>query len=82
MTVHHRHYVVSSAPDRIESDWWNEDGTALVHYRNVPDAEEAIQSGLHGELGTRYVLAVDVSVTAVWDRPWSLVSKAVEGPAD
>jgi hypothetical protein len=68
---HKTWYIVSESPDRIESQY----SETPVHYNTPEDAGDGIRAGEHGEVGTRYVLAVDVSVTAVWDRPWSLLPK-------
>lgn len=72
-------YIVSESPDRIES---HDYGEAPVHYDTPEKAGEAIQEGYHGEAGTRYVLAVTVSVVAVWDRPWALVREDPDAPVD
>lgn len=67
-TTHKVWYIVSDSPDRI--DPVNEGPPD--HYDTPEDAGDSIVTGYHGELGTRYVLAVDVSVVATWDRPWAL----------
>jgi hypothetical protein len=62
-------YVVSSDPDRIEDP----QGDAPVFYATPEDAGDGILQGWHGEAGTRYVLKVELSVEATYDRAWTLV---------
>lgn len=75
MTAHVTWYAVSELPDRIESSTYDE---GVTQYKTAEEAGDAIVGGFHGDLGTRYVLAVDVSVAAVWERPWTLV----QGPPE
>lgn len=65
------HYMVSTSPDRIEDD-----GDAPTHYQTAEDAGDGIVHGFHGEAGTRYVLKVETSIAATYDRAWTLVRKA------
>ncbi len=66
------HYIVSYEADRIVS--CEEDDT-VSHYQTPEDAGDDILNGVHGETGTRYVLRVETSVAAVYDRGWTMVRK-------
>lgn len=62
-------YVVSLIPDRVQP--YDEDD--LMGYDTPEEAGEAILNGVHGEAGRRYVLRVETSVEAMYDRAWALV---------
>jgi hypothetical protein len=59
-------YVVSLERDSIQL--YDEDD--LIQYDTKEEAGEAIRNGVHGEAGTRYVLRVELSVNATYDRAW------------
>jgi hypothetical protein len=64
-------YVVSLIPDRVQP--YDEDD--LMGYDTPEEAGEAILNNVHGEAGRRYVLRVETSVEAMYDRAWALVRK-------
>lgn len=72
ITDHVVWYVVSCDQDQITLD---DDDVTLIQYANVEGAGKAIRDGYHGQYGTRYILAMDLSVAAVAERSWTLVHK-------
>lgn len=72
ITDHVVWYVVSCDSDQITMA---DDAENLDQYACVEDAESDIRNGQHGQYGTRYILAVDLSVVAVVERSWTLVHK-------
>jgi hypothetical protein len=71
MSDHKVWYVVSDSETRVEPV----DEETPTHYNTPEEATAAILSGYHGEYGTRYVLAVDVSLVSTYDRAWELRRK-------
>jgi hypothetical protein len=68
------HYIVSTENDRVVSDDGSR-GFDPTQYQTPEEAGDGIRSGFHGQAGTRYVLKVDLSVEATYERGWELVRK-------
>lgn len=63
-------YAVSTYQDDLVPD---EEAEGRVRtYDTAENAIKAIKADLHGELGTRYVLKIDLEVVATASRNWEL----------
>jgi hypothetical protein len=64
-------FVVSDSPDKIELTGEE----TLSVYDTARDAAVSITSGWHGEYGQKFILAVETTLVATYDRPWAIVRK-------
>lgn len=64
-------FVVSDSPDRIELAGEE----TLTTYDTARNAAVSVTSGWHGEYGQKFILAVETTLVATYDRPWALVRK-------